>query len=251
MSNEMIIYDLSQPQKALEFANTLKKFVIDQGLTETIDGKPYSKVEGWQFAGSQFGLYPIMIECKNESTYEDRHYQWKDRKNNPRELKTKHYKYRAIVEVRRLVDDKVVSRGQMTCTNDERIKHSFDEYAVESMAQTRAEGKAFRMLLAWLMKAAGFAETPAEEMEDHKEFYDNCPSAEEKKILIALAYSSTLTEEKKNEALATIAGCTTYDLFQRIEARLKDLQPSIHEVVNPSQKDINEHIKRFTSQPVS
>ena len=33
------------------------------------------------------------------------------------------------------------------------------------MAQTRAEGKAFRMILAWLMKAAGFEATPAEEMD--------------------------------------------------------------------------------------
>jgi hypothetical protein len=39
------------------------------------------------------------------------------------------------------------------------------------MAQTRAVGKAFRNQLAWLMKAAGFEATPAEEMdfvEEHK-----------------------------------------------------------------------------------
>ena len=33
------------------------------------------------------------------------------------------------------------------------------------MAQTRAIGKAYRNLLAWLMKAAGFEATPAEEMD--------------------------------------------------------------------------------------
>ena len=37
------------------------------------------------------------------------------------------------------------------------------------MAQTRAEGKAYRLLLGWLMKAAGFEATPAEEMDFAKE----------------------------------------------------------------------------------
>lgn len=35
-----------------------------------------------------------------------------------------------------------------------------------SHAQTRAEGKAFRLLLGWLMQSAGFAPTPAEEMDE-------------------------------------------------------------------------------------
>lgn len=247
MNNEIVkheneAFDIARPQQALHVANVLQKFVKDNQLTQDIQGKPYPLVEAWQFAGSQFGLYPIMIECKNESSYQERHYQWKDRRNNPREKKTQHFKYRATVEIRRLADDKIVSRGIMSCTNDERIKHEFDEYAIESMAQTRAEGKAWRMLLAWVMKAAGFEQTPAEEMEDHKEFYENCPTPGEKKILIDLVYSSTLTDDKKQEALATIAGCVDYNLFQRIEMRLKDLQPSIHEIVNPSQKQINKHL---------
>lgn len=236
-------FDIARPKEAIEVANLLQRFVKENSLTQDIQGKAYPLVEAWQFCGSQFGLYPIMVECKNESDYADRHYQWKDRRNNPREKKTQHFKYRSTVEIRRLIDDKVMSRGQMSCTNDERIKHEFDEYAVESMSQTRAEGKAWRMLLAWVMKAAGFEQTPAEEMEDQKEFYENCPAPGEKKILIDLVYSSTLTDEKKQEALATIAGCVTYELFQRIEHRLRDVQPSIHEIVNPNQTDIKKHLK--------
>lgn len=237
-------FEIGKPLQALQVANVLQKFVKENNLTQDIQGKPYPLLEAWQFCGSQFGLYPIMVECKNESSYEPRHYQWKDRRNNPREKKTNHFKYRSTVEIRRISDDKIVSRGQMSCTNDERIKHEFDEYAIESMSQTRAEGKAWRMLLAWLMKAAGFEQTPAEEMEDVKEFYDNCPNPEEKKLLINLVYSSTLSEEKKQEALATIAGCTTYELFQKIEFRLKDLQPSIHEITNPNQTDIKNHLRK-------
>ena len=51
------------------------------------------------------------------------------------------------------------------CTNKEHGKTNFDEYAVASMAQTRAVGKAFRMKIGWLLKVAGYETTPAEEMD--------------------------------------------------------------------------------------
>lgn len=252
MNNELekVARDLSKPEQALHVAAELQKFVTQNQLTVDIQGKNYPLVEAWQFAGSQLGLYPFMVECKNESSYEERNYQWKDRKNNPREKHSFNYKYRSLVEIRRFSDDKVVSRGSMVCTNDEHGKHEFAEYAIESMSQTRAEGKAWRMLLAWVMKAAGFEQTPFEEMEDKKEAADNCPTVEEKKAILKLVFSSTLSQDKKEEAIATIYGCETYELFQRIEFRLKDVQPSIHEVVNPSQTDIKEHIKKVAKQPV-
>lgn len=252
MSNEVTIIpalDLSIPANALKVANELKKFATDQKLTIDIQGRNYPLVEAWQFAGSQFGLYPILVDIKNESSYESRHYKWSDRKNNPREKQSQHFKYRAKVEIRRYSDDKIFSLGEMICTNDERSKHEFDEYAVMSMAQTRAEGKAWRMLLAWVMKAAGFEQTPAEEMEDHKEFFENCPTPQEKTMLINLAYSAKLTEDKRDEALATISGCTNYDLFKRIEDRLRDIQPSISEIQNPSQGDIKTEVKKKVSHP--
>ena len=51
------------------------------------------------------------------------------------------------------------------CTNKEPGKTNFDEYAVASMAQTRAVGKAFRLKIGWLLKIAGYETTPAEEMD--------------------------------------------------------------------------------------
>ena len=59
--------------------------------------------------------------------------------------------------------------GIALCSNKEKTKRYFDEYAILSMAQTRAIGKAYRNLLAWLMKAAGFEATPAEEMDFAKD----------------------------------------------------------------------------------
>jgi hypothetical protein len=243
-STEAHTYDLAKPQEMMAFAKQLQRFVVDQQLSVRIQDRQYTSVEGWQYGAASVGLYPICTTVINESTYADVVYKWFDRRNNPHEVKTKHYKYRATVEIRRFSDDRLFSRGEMIATNEEFGKHDFAEYAVLSMAQTRAEGKALRMLLGWIMKAAGFEATPNEEMDNaRKEFLENCPKPDEKRMLIQLVYSSTLDEAKRIEALATIAGCVDYDLFARIEARLRDLQPSIHETVNPSQSQINQHLR--------
>jgi hypothetical protein len=70
------------------------------------------------------------------------------------------------VRVIHLATGNVVGRGFATCSNKEHTKKSFADYAICSMAQTRAVGKAYRLALGWLMKAAGYEATPAEEMSD-------------------------------------------------------------------------------------
>jgi hypothetical protein len=50
------------------------------------------------------------------------------------------------------------------CSNKEMSKKGFDEYAIASMAQTRAIGKAYRNKMAFIMKMAGYEATPAEEV---------------------------------------------------------------------------------------
>lgn len=148
MSNELVktSFDLSAPEQAMQLAGILQKFVKEKKLTSNIKGKEYPLVEAWQWCGSQLGLYPLLIEVKDLS--------------NEKEVK-----YSATVEIRRISNDQLMSKGFAICSNKEGSKKSFDEYAICSMAQTRAEGKAYRMLLSWLMKAAGFEATPAEEMD--------------------------------------------------------------------------------------
>lgn len=139
-------FDLAAPQEAMNVANELQRFVKEKSLTANIKGKHYPLVEAWQFAGSQLGLYPLLTEVTDLS-------------------KEGEIKYSATVEVRRISNDQLMSKGFAICSNKEGSKRAFDEYAICSMAQTRAEGKAYRMLLSWLMKAAGFEATPAEEMD--------------------------------------------------------------------------------------
>lgn len=149
MSNELVkqSFDLAAPSQALQVAEILQKFVKEKNLTVNIKGKQYPLVEAWCFAGSQLGLYPILTKVQRLARPDAE------------------IAYEAFVEIRKIGDDKVMSLGYAVCSNKEASKRSFDEYAICSMAQTRAEGKAFRMLLSWIMKAAGFEATPAEEMD--------------------------------------------------------------------------------------
>ena len=210
------IFDLAKPQQALEVASILQKFVNDKKLTANIKGKSYPLVEAWQFAGSQLGLYPLLTEIKDLS--------------NEKEIK-----YTATVEIRRVTTDSLVGRGIALCSNKEASKRAFDEYAILSMAQTRAEGKAFRMLLAWLMKAAGFEATPAEEMDFAKQpDIENVPDEGERHILRQLVFSSDMTPDEKESALSAIELCGDYKRYSAIESRLELRQQGIDTIENPS-----------------
>jgi hypothetical protein len=74
-------------------------------------------------------------------------------------------KYQSKVSLLNLRDGQIVGGGFAVCSNKEQGKKFFQEYAIASMAQTRAIGKAYRNLLAWIIRAAGYEPTPAEEME--------------------------------------------------------------------------------------
>ncbi|MCK6462849.1 MAG: hypothetical protein L6Q29_03480 [Candidatus Pacebacteria bacterium] len=138
-------YDIAQPVQMVSMSQVLKKHIIEQKLFTPIAGKNYVQVEGWQFAGGLMGIYPRIASVENLS--------------NDKEIK-----WRADVEVVRMKDDKVLSKGFAVCSNKEGKKKSFDEYAILSMAQTRAIGKSYRNLIGWVMKLAGYEATPSEEM---------------------------------------------------------------------------------------
>ncbi len=137
--------DLSTPASLIEFAKTLKSFIVNQKLYVQIQGKNYVEVEGWEFAGACMGVFPVPVSVERvESDIE--------------------IKYRATVELVRLADGSKVGGGVAICSNKERGRDKQDEYVIASMAQTRAIGKAYRNSFAWLMKMAGYEVVPAEEM---------------------------------------------------------------------------------------
>lgn len=138
--------ELTSPSQILGFATSLKDMIVDNKLFTNIKGKNYVNVEGWQIAGAFTGTFPNVEKVE--------------------ELPSKpgEYKYRAEVSLRDK-DNNQVGYGVAICSNREPGKNRFDEFAVASMAQTRALGKAYRMKLGWLLKIAGYETTPAEEMD--------------------------------------------------------------------------------------
>lgn len=164
MSEEVITTQtpsLSRPETLKTFSKDLKKFIVEMNLYTPIQDKNYVNVEGWQFAGISMGLVAVVTSCekldgRGKFTYVD--YKTKTK------IELEEIAYKATVEV--LSGEKVVSRAFTICSNKESKKRSFDEYAIASMAQTRALGKAYRMLIGPLMKMAGYEGTPAEEMEE-------------------------------------------------------------------------------------
>jgi hypothetical protein len=139
--------ELTSPNQILEFATSLKDMIVNNKLFTVIKGKNYVNVEGWQIAGAFTGTFPVVEKVEALPS------------NRPGE-----YKYRAEVSLRNS-EGNMVGYGVAICSNKEAGKSAFDEYAVASMAQTRAVGKAFRMKIGWLLKVAGYETTPAEEMD--------------------------------------------------------------------------------------
>jgi len=139
-------FDISRSDETLDLAKDLAKFIKDNKLSTTVQGKEFVNVEGWQYAGSRLGIVPIVEHVINVGS--------------PEELK-----YQAKVTLFDIRHGVTVGAGFAVCSNKESGKKFYQEFAIMSMAQTRAVGKAYRNILAWIIRAAGYEPTPAEEMD--------------------------------------------------------------------------------------
>lgn len=139
-------FDIARSDETLDLAKDLAKFIKDNKLSTTVQGKEFVNVEGWQYAGSRLGIVPIVEHVINVGS--------------PEELK-----YQAKVTLFDIRHGVTVGAGFAVCSNKESGKKFYQEFAIMSMAQTRAVGKAYRNILAWIIRAAGYEPTPAEEMD--------------------------------------------------------------------------------------
>lgn len=191
----------------MEAGKQVARYAAANNLTVNISKTPYCKVDGWQFAGSLFGLAPRVgkperigdgkiyvlwaeqMVTKYGKTFMDEvpvyistqmwtedEYRFLHANNKlVRQLVKEHWEYECSTEIYRIDTKEVMTSGHATCSNMELNKLDFAGYAVHSMSQTRSIGKGFRSLLGYVMKSAGFESTPAEEMdqqmhaEKHKE----------------------------------------------------------------------------------
>ena len=140
-------YDIANSYETMHLAQDLARFIKENKLFHHIQGKAYVNVEGWQYAGSRLGILPVIDDLINIS------------------LDNSETKYQAKVRLLDLKTQQTVGTGFAICSNRENGKRNYQEFAIASMAQTRAIGKAYRNILAWIIRAAGYEPTPAEEMD--------------------------------------------------------------------------------------
>lgn len=142
-------------QRASEIATQLADIVDKRNLYTKISGKKFVRVEGWTTLGAMLGVLPRELRC----------YPMQNVEGGPING------YEAEVELIRASDGAVIGRGSAICTRDEKNWAKRDDFAIRSMAITRATGKAYRLGFSWIMTLAGYEPTPAEEMtepEKHK-----------------------------------------------------------------------------------
>jgi len=138
-------------RKASDYATALAKVIEDKKLYAVIKEKKHTQVEGWTTLGAMLGVFPHVI--------------WSKRLPE----KDADIGFEARVSIQTL-DGKEIASAEMQCSTKEKNWHGRDEYAVRSMAQTRATSKAFRLGLSWIMVLAGYEATPLEEIIGSSEF---------------------------------------------------------------------------------
>lgn len=127
-------------EKASRVATALKGVLEKQGLTSNIQGRSYVRVEGLQTLATMLGVTSVCV--------------WTRKVDDGWEARS---------EVRTM-DGRVIGAAEAECLRSERTWKKRDDYAVRSMAQTRASAKALRSVLAFVVSLAGYETTPAEEM---------------------------------------------------------------------------------------
>ena len=135
-------------EKVVGLATFVKDIVTKGHLTSTISGREFVNVEGWEAAGVGIGLAAHIVSCVPTGPLDEEF-------NSPG--------FVAVAELRNR-DGQVISRAESSCERDESAWRNRNNYALRSMAQTRATGKVFRQVLGFVMTVAGYAGTPADEV---------------------------------------------------------------------------------------
>ena len=119
------------------------------------------RFEGWTTAGALLEF--IMGDSVHPITVSTEPIPYPEGKG-PSDYPQGAFGYKAHVEAR-TSDGRVLGGAETSVTRDESRWRNADDYAIQSMAQTRAGSKALRAPLGWLVALAGFDQTPAEEMD--------------------------------------------------------------------------------------
>lgn len=168
-------------ERATAVANALHSVIEDKKLYSIIKGRKHVQVEGWTLLGSLLGVTPVTT--------------WTRRVEKG---------WEARVEARTL-DGRVIGAAEAECLTTEKRWKDAEDYAVRSMAQTRATSKALRSVLAFVVTLAGYEATPAEEMDGVAPAAPEKASKDQVQRLGAICYQE-VGEEAFTAALNALTG---------------------------------------------
>ena len=143
-SAPITLFGTDDPVAVVERASTIATALADvirrKSLYKRIGQSDHVFVEGWTLLGSMLGVFAEV--------------EWSRPIENGWESRA----------VSRTLAGRTVGAAESMCSRSESKWKSSDDYAIRSMAQTRAVSKALRLPLGFIMELAGYSATPAEEM---------------------------------------------------------------------------------------
>jgi hypothetical protein len=132
-------------QDAARIASVLADLINKRKLYTVVKGNKYVHVEGWGLMMAMLKVSPHITKCEKLERGAE-------------------IAYEAEVELLSQ-EGKLIGRASAICSSKEDHKSNQPEYAIRSMAQTRAVGKASRLSFGWIMKLSGYEPTPSDEMD--------------------------------------------------------------------------------------
>jgi hypothetical protein len=143
------------PEQVLEEARKAAVALTDVIEKKTkkvqFNGRTYLQFEDWQTLGRFYGVTAIVNNTKYVEFGEG---------------DDKVCGFEATAQALLVSTNQAISSAEALCLNDEPNWSRKPLFQLKSMAQTRACAKALRNVLAWVVVLAGYAPTPAEEMDE-------------------------------------------------------------------------------------
>jgi hypothetical protein len=137
-------------EEAARAAQALKQVIEAKPNKLIFNKKTYLQFEDWQTLGRFYGVTAVSRSTKyveyGEGEYAVRGFE-------------------ATAEALLVGNNQVISCAEAMCLDDEQNWSRKPLFQLKSMAQTRACAKVLRNVLAWVVVLAGYAPTPAEEMD--------------------------------------------------------------------------------------
>lgn len=137
-------------EEAQRAAKAIAQVIENKERKITFNGKTYLQFEDWQTLGRFYGVTAVSRSTKFVE-FGDDEYAIRG--------------FEATSDALLVSTGQIISSAEALCLSDESNWSSKPLFQLKSMAQTRACAKALRNVLAWVVVLAGYAPTPAEEME--------------------------------------------------------------------------------------